>query len=40
MRGRGKGARPDPALIKNKVSRPADKATRRAIDEFNPLDNL
>jgi hypothetical protein len=31
---------PDLALIKNKVSRPAEKATRRAIDEFNPLDNL
>jgi hypothetical protein len=31
---------PDPALIKNKVSRPTDKAPRKAIDEFNPLDNL
>jgi hypothetical protein len=31
---------PDPALIKNKVSRPTDKAPRKAIDEFNPLDDL
>ena len=31
---------PDPALIKNRVSRPTDKAPRKAIDEFNPLDNL
>ena len=31
---------PDPALIKNKVTRPTDKAPRKAIDEFNPLDNL
>jgi hypothetical protein len=31
---------PDPAIIKNKVHRPTDQATRKAIDEFNPLDNL
>ncbi len=31
---------PDPALIKNKVSRRTDKAPRKAIDEFNPLDNV
>jgi len=31
---------PEPALIKNKVFRPADTITRRPIDEFNPLDNL
>ena len=31
---------PDSAVIKNKVFRPTDKATRKAIDEFNPLDNL
>jgi hypothetical protein len=31
---------PDPALIKNKVHRPTDKAIRPPIDEFNPLDNL
>jgi hypothetical protein len=31
---------PDLAVIKNKVFRPTDKATRKAIDEFNPLDNL
>ena len=31
---------PEPAIIKNKVSRPPDQATRKAIDEFNPLDNL
>jgi hypothetical protein len=31
---------PDPAIIKNKVSRSTDKAPRKAIDEFNPLDNL
>jgi hypothetical protein len=28
---------PDPAIIKNKVSRPTDKTTRPPIDEFNPL---
>jgi hypothetical protein len=31
---------PDPAIIKNKVFRPADKAARKAIDEFNPLNDL
>jgi hypothetical protein len=31
---------PDPAIIKNKVSRPNDKTTRPPIDEFNPLDDL
>jgi hypothetical protein len=31
---------PDPAIIKNKVSRPTDKTTRPPIDEFNPLDDL
>jgi hypothetical protein len=31
---------PDSAVIKNKVFRPTDNATRKAIDEFNPLDNL
>ena len=31
---------PDPAIIKNKVSRPTDQASRNAIDEFNPLDDL
>jgi len=31
---------PDSAVIKNKVFRPTDKATRKAIDEFNPLDDL
>jgi hypothetical protein len=29
---------PDPALIKNKVSRPTEKVSRPGIDEFNPLD--
>jgi len=31
---------PDPAIIKNKVFRPSDKAARKAIDEFNPLNDL
>jgi hypothetical protein len=31
---------PDPAIIKNKVFRPTDKAARKAIDEFNPLNDL
>jgi hypothetical protein len=31
---------PDLALIKNKVFRPTDKVTRKAIDEFNPLGDL
>jgi len=31
---------PEPAFIKNKVSRPTDQATRKAIDEFNPLNDL
>jgi hypothetical protein len=31
---------PEPAIIKNKVFRPTDKAARKAIDEFNPLDDL
>ena len=31
---------PDPAIIKNKVFRHTDKTTRKAIDEFNPLDDL
>jgi hypothetical protein len=31
---------PEPSTIKNKVFRPTDKAARKAIDEFNPLDDL
>jgi len=31
---------PDSAVIKNKVFRHTDKTTRKAIDEFNPLDDL
>jgi hypothetical protein len=31
---------PEPTTIKNKVFRPADKVTRRGIDEFNPLGDL
>ncbi len=31
---------PDPAMIKNRVSRPTDKAARPPIDEFNPLDDV
>ena len=40
MRRRGEGVVADPALIKNKVSRRTEKAPRKAIDGFNPLDNL
>ena len=29
---------PDPAMIKNKVSRPTDRLARKPVDEFKPLD--
>ena len=31
---------PDPSIIKNKVFRPTDKVARKAIDDFNPLNDL
>jgi hypothetical protein len=29
---------PDPAMIKNKVSRPTDRLARKPVDEFKPLE--